>query len=361
LPKKAPRVRTGQGSVALSREEFAERFTQRFYDPAFEALRPQLNAIVEAAWQAYHEYRKNPRTRKAGKQFADPHFDLPLEWLETRRRLAAAERRQKDSATPSRILLVCGADRSDETCPGEMSKTFRLVTMARDVVKRAKGFEADILDLSRLASEYGRIIHPCKACVSTAMPLCHWPCSCYPNFAMGQVNDWMAEIYERWTAAHGVMIVSPVYWYGAPSALKLMVDRLVCADGGNPDPTSTSGKNPAKAKALELKGWSYPKHLAGRAFAVVVHGDAAGVENVRRALTDWLLDMELLEAGATATVGRYVGYYEPYATSHDALDRDTAFHEETRNAARALVEMVRLIRAGRYVAPDRDVREPRPK
>lgn len=31
------------------------------------------------------------------------------------------------------------------------------------------------------------------------------------------------------------MIVTPVYWYMAPSTLKLMMDRLVCADGGNPD------------------------------------------------------------------------------------------------------------------------------
>src|SRR5438132_10137590 len=98
----------------------------------------------------------------------------------------------------------------------------------------AKGFEVDLLDLSRLASEYGRVIYPCKACVSTAMPLCHWPCSCYPNHAMGQVNDWMAEIYPRWMAAHGVMILCPVHWYQAPSSLKLMIDRLVCADGGNP-------------------------------------------------------------------------------------------------------------------------------
>ena len=42
---------------------------------------------------------------------------------------------------------------------------------------------------------------------------------------------------------------------------------------------------------------------------------------------------------------RYVGYYEPYATSHDALDRDRALQEETRNAARALVQAVKLIRA----------------
>jgi hypothetical protein len=51
--------------------------------------------------------------------------------------------------------------------------------------------------------------------------------------------------------------------------LKLMIERLVCADGGNPDPTTTGGKNPAKAKALELAGWPYPRHLAGRAFAIV--------------------------------------------------------------------------------------------
>jgi len=42
------------------------------------------------------------------------------------------------------------------------------------------------------------------------MPLCNWPCSCYPNHALDQTNDWMAEIYERWAAAHAVIIVSPV-------------------------------------------------------------------------------------------------------------------------------------------------------
>ena len=134
---------------------------------------------------------------------------------------------------PSRVLLVCGAARHDQTCPGEMSKTFRLAQMAREEIERA-GFECDLLDLSLLTAQYGRQILPCKACVSTAMPLCHWPCSCYPNHAMGQVNDWMNEIYPRWVAAHGVMIVTPVYWYQAPSVLKLMMDRLVCADGGNP-------------------------------------------------------------------------------------------------------------------------------
>ena len=70
-----------------------------------------------------------------------------------------------------------------------------------------------------------------------------------------------------------------------------MMDRLVCADGGNPDPSLTQGKDAALAKKAELVGWAYPRHLAGRAFSVVVHGDAAGSETLRRILVDWLKDM----------------------------------------------------------------------
>jgi multimeric flavodoxin WrbA len=66
----------------------------------------------------------------------------------------------------------------------------------------------------------------------------------------------MNEIYPMWAAAHGIMIVCPVNWYQAPSSLKLMIDRLVCADGGNPDPSSTGGKDAERAKAIELDGCS---------------------------------------------------------------------------------------------------------
>jgi multimeric flavodoxin WrbA len=241
-----------------------------------------------------------------------------------------------------------------------MSKTFRMLQMAREEIEAA-AFTCDLLDLSVLTAEYGRQILPCKACVSTAMPLCHWPCSCYPNHAMGQVNDWMNELYPRWVAAHGVMIVTPVYWYQAPSVLKLMMDRMVCADGGNPDPTTTHGKKPDEAKALELKGWHYPRHLAGRLFAVVVHGDTEGADTLRRSLSDWLTDMDLIPAAAAATLDRYIGYYEPYATSHEALDRDVAVQQEVRNAARALVEGVKLARSGRLPRADLGLQDPRPK
>jgi multimeric flavodoxin WrbA len=356
----APNVRKGQGSTKLTKEEFLRRWRERFYDPGFDAERDALDRVSEVAWQAYDEYRKSPRTRKAGPEFADPDFDLPVEWLEARRRIQEASDRHAAAASPSRILIICGSPRTDETCPGEMSKTFRLVAHARDIFAAMPKHDVDVLDLSRLTAEYGRVIYPCKACVSTAMPLCHWPCSCYPNHAMGQAGGWMNEIYPRWVDAHGVMIVTPVHWYQAPSVLKLMMDRLVCADGGNPDPTTTKGKSPEKAKALELKGWSYPRHLAHRAFSVIVHGDAVGAETVRRGLHDWLSDMGLVAAGKMAMLDRYVGYYEPYATSHDALDRDTDLVEEVRNAARTLAEAVARLRTGEK-PPGAELHDPRPK
>ena len=358
---RSTKVRKGMPSVQLTKAEFAERFRGRFYDPAFDAVAGEIENIIEKAWDGYHQYRKSPRTREAGRGFADPDFKLPLDWLETRNAVQAAEKRQKARQSPSRILLINGSSRSDQSCPGEMSKTFRLVTMAKRVMSRTRGFEVDLLDLSRLTSEYGRVIYPCKACVSTAMPLCHWPCSCYPNHAMGQVGDWMAEIYPRWAAAHGIMIVCPVNWYQAPSSLKLMIDRLVCADGGNPDPSSTGGKDPKRAKELELKGWHYPRHLAGRIFSVVVHGDAAGVETLSRMLSDWLTDMGLIPAGNSGVVASYIGYYRPYATSHDDLDKEKAFHEEVRNAARSLVNAVRLLRRGELKLPDASLEDPRQK
>ena len=94
-----------------------------------------------------------------------------------------------------------------------------------------------------------------------------------------------------------------------------MVDRLVCADGGNPDPSSTHGKTAKEAKVLELKGWPYPKHLKGRYFGIVAHGHSVGAETLRRSLADWLTDMELISAGGKAEADGYIGYMRPYATS----------------------------------------------
>ncbi|HWB79737.1 MAG TPA: flavodoxin family protein [Nannocystaceae bacterium] len=356
----APRVVKGQPDPRIDAVEHRRRLRQLFDDPAFAPLSAEIDAIADVAYEAYAAGRKAPRTRAAGPGWADPSYELSLDWLAHKAAIDEARARHDDPDAPSRVLLVCASPRSDHTCPGEMSKSYRLLAHVQQVLAKDTELELDVLDLARLASEYGRTIHPCKGCVSTAMPLCHWPCSCYPNHALGQVHDWMGEIYPRWVRAHGVMIVTPVHWFQVPSTLKLMMDRLVCADGGNADPTRTRGKDPAKAKQVELAGWDYPKHLAGRAFAVVVHGDAEGVGAVRDALRSWLTTLGLVQASEQALLGRYVGYYEPYANSHDDLDRDQALLDEVGNAAHALASAVRFLRNG--VAPAVEPRaEPRPK
>jgi multimeric flavodoxin WrbA len=358
---KAPKRVRVQPSVSVDRAEFVRRFRRRFLDPAFDASDAEVEALAAIAWDGYEQYRIAPRTKAAGRGFGDPTWRLSTEWLDTRKAVHAAERRQKDKRTKTRILIVNGSARSDQTCPGESSKTFRLAEHARRIVASLPRCEADLLDLSNLTSEVGRVIYPCKACVSTAQPLCHWPCTCYPNHALGQTGDWMGEIYPRWAAAHGVFVLSPVNWYQAPSVLKLMMDRLVCADGGNPDPTTTRGKDADAAKAMELKGWDFPKHLAGRAFAVFTHGDAAGAEGLRHILVDWLTDLELVPAGPAPAIDRYIGYYRAYATSHQDLDAERPVWDEVKNLALALVETARQIRSGRYVRPDRGLEPPREK
>ncbi len=191
--------------------------------------------------------------------------------------------RHEDADAPTQILIVNGSTRSQHTCRGEISKTHRLVERARAAISALPGHEVDVLDVSTLADEPLKVIYPCKACVSTAQPLRHWPCSCYPN------------------------------------------------------------------------------HLAGRAFAVVAHGDAAGPENLRRMLVDWLTDIGMVPAGPAAALETWIGWYKPYATSHEDLDADTDLLTQIEHAALSLATMARRIRTGAYESPSAGLHPPREK
>ena len=92
-----------------------------------------------------------------------------------------------------------------------------------------------------------------------------------------------------------------------------------------------------------------------------MHGDSAGTETLRRTLSDWLTDMSLISAGRTSEADGYIGYMEPYATSHQAFDEDREFQEETINVARALGNAVKLARAGKFENPAACLADPNPK
>jgi hypothetical protein len=71
--------------------------------------------------------------------------------------------------------------------------------------------------------------------------------------------------------------------------------------------------------------------------------------------------MGMIDAGTAAKLDRYLGYFEPYYSSHDALDADRALHEEVRNLARSVAVAVKELRAGRLSQPDKLMKAPRPK
>jgi len=171
----------GYAQPASDRSEFERRFLSQFPDSNFAKHSQELAVITEAVWQAYNNSNKAPRIRKAGAGYSDPDYALSIDWIQTSDAIKIARHRHDDPAERQRILLINGSSRSEHTCPGEMSKSFRLMQIANAVFEAEASIAIDELDLSRLTSEYGRHIHPCKACFSTAAALCHWPCSCYPN------------------------------------------------------------------------------------------------------------------------------------------------------------------------------------
>lgn len=220
----APEIRKGMPPVQLSREEFERRYRSRYADPVFRSLQRELDAITPLHGMPTAT-RKAPVTRKAGAGSIPNTRFRSTGWPHvppsSRRSAATTRSTRRHASLSSMARLAAGT-----TCPGEMSKSWRLVKLA-ELAMIEMGFAVDLLDLSRTTSEFGKQIHPCKSCVSTSIALCHWPCSCYPNYALGQTDDWMNEIYPMWVAAHGILIVVPVNWYHAPSPFKSMMDQHV--------------------------------------------------------------------------------------------------------------------------------------
>src|SRR6202022_4235634 len=99
------KIRKGQAPAELSPIQFHDRFTQSFKDPLFAPEEAALSGGEDVAREAYKDGRKGPVTQKAGKGYADPEYDLSVEWSGTRTRLKSADAKRKKPRTRSRVLL----------------------------------------------------------------------------------------------------------------------------------------------------------------------------------------------------------------------------------------------------------------
>lgn len=148
--------RSGQAPAKLNRSEFHEEFQKSFADPSFIPVKNALEDIEEVAWKNYHDGgHKAPLTEKAGPQYFDPDYELSIEWKKTSERLAQAELTQKNANTRSRVLLICSSARNDGSCPGEISKTWRLTLIAQEALQKinmGRGAWCDYSDTGVLVS-----------------------------------------------------------------------------------------------------------------------------------------------------------------------------------------------------------------
>lgn len=179
---------------------------------------------------------------------------------------------------PFRVLIISGSNRRQYNCPGVDSKSRAL--MLRMAGHLPPEWEIDYEDLGNLyAREH---IQSCNACVSTSMALCVWPCNCYEKDSKAEPDlMWNLDLYARLDLADAWAIIGPVNWYAPTSNLKLMFDRLVCMNGGNPREELIEHKNPELAMQLEhSREWEELSlnHLEGRTAAFFCYGDGGGDE-----------------------------------------------------------------------------------
>jgi len=179
---------------------------------------------------------------------------------------------------PFRVLLISGSDRRQYNCPGVDSKSRTL--MLRMSERLPQEWEIDYEDLGNV---YARArIQSCNACVSTSMALCVWPCNCYEKNNSAEPDlMWDLDMYARLDLADAWAIIAPVNWYAPTSNLKLMFDRLVCMNGGNPREDLIEHKNQELAMKLEhAPEWAELSlnHLEGRTAGFFCYGDGGGDE-----------------------------------------------------------------------------------
>jgi multimeric flavodoxin WrbA len=179
---------------------------------------------------------------------------------------------------PFRVLVISGSNRRQYNCPGVDSKARTL--MLRMAERLPQEWEIDYEDLGNVFARAR--IQSCNACVSTSMALCTFPCNCYSKNSHFEPDlMWDLDMYARLDLADAWAIIAPVNWYAPTSNLKLMFDRLVCANGGNPREDLIEHKNAELARDLEhSEEWKKlsQNHLEGRTAAFFCYGDGGGDE-----------------------------------------------------------------------------------
>jgi LAGLIDADG-like domain/Intein splicing domain len=127
---------------------------------------------------------------------------------------------------------------------------------------------------------YDISVEPAQEFVAELVPVHN--CNCYePKSKLEPDLMWDLDMYSRLDLADAWAIIGPLNWYAPTTNLKLMFDRLVCMNGGNPRENLIEHKNAELAMKLEHSArWKKlsVNHLEGRTAAFYCYGDGGGDE-----------------------------------------------------------------------------------
>jgi hypothetical protein len=131
-----------------------------------------------------------------------------------------------------------------------------------------------------LEAVYDISVEPAHEFVAELIPVHN--CNCYePDSKLEPDLMWNLDMYARLDLADAWAIIGPINWYAPTTNLKLMFDRLVCMNGGNPREDLIEHKNAELAMQLEhSKQWEElsVNHLEGRTAGFFCYGDGGGDE-----------------------------------------------------------------------------------
>ena len=210
-----------------------------------------------------------------------------------------------------KILGISGSPRKN-------SNTEVMIKHALEGAAEIEGVQTEIITLD------GKRVGPCYGC---------YQCVQKKSVCIFNSKDYMEEIYEKWLAADGILIGSPVYHLTVPGVLKNVLDRL--------------GESiwSMKATGQLTSGWF------GKVGGVLTQGMAAygGQEYTASYLVNHLLLMNCMVVPAErmtvpGVIGSFGGVkeYEPGVIAQ----YDAGAMENARIMGRRVAEMAKIMKNG---------------
>lgn len=163
---------------------------------------------------------------------------------------------------------------------------------------REEGFETLVYNV------FYKKIEPCLACVSDDVKLCKFPCV---------IEDDAREIFYAIDKSSGLVIVSPIYWYGVPGPLKNLIDRMTVFE----NEIFISGRSRLEGKVVGL---------------VVIGNDTGSIAVIQNLMAVMNSMGAVIPPWALAY---YTGREDPFS--------DESFLLDLVNVARSVSMMVRIL------------------